>query len=65
MGKSDELTFQPIAKMYEDYPYFVNVTAQTKHHYYVKTLLYKDVSTAVLVQAYCGSISLKCGYIAI
>ena len=63
MGKSGKLTFQPITTLlYEDYLYSVNVTAQTKHHHYVETSLYKDVSTFV-AQAYCGSISSKCGCI--
>ena len=64
VGKLGKWTFQPITKLYEDYPYFVIVTAQTKHHHYVETSLYKDIST-FLAQAYCGSISSKCGYIAV
>ena len=64
LGKSGKRTFQPITTLYEDYPYSVNVTAQTKHHHYVETLLCKEVST-FLAQAYCGSISSICGYIAI
>ena len=59
MGKSGEWIFQPITTLlYEDYPYSVNVTDQTKLHH-VETSLYKGVST-FLAQADCGSISSKC-----
>ena len=41
MGKSGKWTFQPMTTLlYEDY-----VTAKTKHHNYVETSLYEDVST--------------------
>ena len=63
MGKSGKWTLQPITTLlYEDYPYSVNVTAQTKHHHIVEISLYKDVSIFI-AQAYCGSISSKRGCI--